>query len=176
MPEYTAPERTFQLLAQVAGRAGRGRDSSSGEVIVQTLQPDHYSVLAAAAHDYKSFYEQELESRRELAFPPFAHLANLRVVGPDQDRVRDFLNSAKKLGYDMLGTRPGSFAESPPPVAILGPVPSAIVKVQNRYRWNLLIKSNQRSLLHKFLRQWRRQLPSLPPLKWRLDIDPQSFF
>ena len=150
MPEYTAPERTFQLLAQVAGRAGRGRDSLSGEVIVQTLQPDHYSVRAAAAHDYKAFYEQELESRRELAFPPFAHLANLRVVGPDQDRVRDFLNSAKKLGLEMLGTKMGSFDEPPPPVALLGPVPSAIVKIQNRYRWNLLIKSSQRSLLHNF--------------------------
>ena len=176
MPEYTAPERTFQLLAQVAGRTGRGRDSSSGEVIIQTLQPDHYSVLTAAAHDYVSFYNQELESRRELGFPPFSHLANLRVVGPDQDRVRDFLNSAKKLGFEILGTKSSLLDETPPPVALLGPVPSAVVKIQNRYRWNLLIKSNQRSLLHDFLRQWRRQLPTLPPLKWRLDIDPQSFF
>lgn len=134
MPEYTAPERTFQLLAQVAGRTGRGRDESSGEVIIQTLQPDHYSVLTAAAHDYLSFYRQELESRRELGFPPFSHLANLRVVGPDQDRVRNFLISAKKLGFEILGTKSSILDEVPPPVALLGPVPSAIVKIQNRYR------------------------------------------
>ncbi|MBN2809048.1 MAG: primosomal protein N' [Deltaproteobacteria bacterium] len=175
MPEFTAPERTFQLLAQVSGRTGRGRDSTEGEVIIQTLQPDHYSVITAAAHDYTAFYRQELESRRELGFPPFSYLANLRVVGPDQERVRDFLNSAKKLGLEMLASSSAGGVEAPP-IALLGPVPSAIVKVQNRYRWNLLLKSAQRSLLHNFLREWRRQLPSQPPLQWRLDIDPQSFF
>lgn len=176
MPEFTAPERTFQLLAQVAGRTGRGRDSSSGEVIIQTLQPDHYSVLAAAVHDYASFYGQELKNRRELAFPPFSYLANLRAVGPDQERVREFLVAAKKLGLELLGQKSTSLHDTPPPVVLLGPVPSAIVKVQNRFRWNLLIKASQRTLLHNFLRQWRRQLPSVPPLSWRLDIDPQSFF
>ena len=176
MPEFTAPERTFQLLAQVAGRTGRGRDSSSGEVIIQTLQPDHYSVLTAAAHDYVSFYNQELESRRELAFPPFSYLANLRAVGPDQERVRDFLISAKKLGLELLGQKSTGLHDIQPPIVLLGPVPSAIVKVQNRYRWNLLIKATQRSLLHNFLRRWRQQLPIAPPLNWRLDIDPQSFF
>ena len=176
MPEYTAPERTFQLLAQVAGRTGRGRDSSSGEVIIQTLQPDHYSVLTAAVHDYVSFYNQELESRRELGFPPFSYLANLRAVGPDQERVRDFLLSAKKLGLELLGQKSTGLHDIPPPIVLLGPVPSAIVKVQSRFRWNLLIKANQRLPLHDFLRRWRQQLPTAPPLSWRLDIDPQSFF
>ncbi|MEA3333845.1 MAG: primosomal protein N' [Pseudomonadota bacterium] len=176
MPEFTAPERTFQLLAQVAGRTGRGRDSSSGEVIIQTLQPDHYSVLTAAAHDYVSFYNQELESRRELGFPPFSYLANLRAVGPDEERVREFLNTVKKFGLELLGQKSTGLHDTPPPIVLLGPVPSAIVKVQSRYRWNLLIKAKQRVALHNFLRQWRRQLPCAPPLTWRLDIDPQSFF
>ncbi len=176
MPEFTAPERTFQLLAQVAGRTGRGRDSSSGEVIIQTLQPDHYSVLTAAAHDYVAFYSQELESRRELGFPPFSYLANLRAVGPDEERVREFLTTVKKLGLELLGQKSTGLHDTPPPIVLLGPVPSAIVKVQNRYRWNLLIKASQRTLLHNFLRQWRQQLAAAPPLTWRLDIDPQSFF
>ncbi|MCD6535286.1 MAG: primosomal protein N' [Deltaproteobacteria bacterium] len=176
MPEFTAPERTFQLLAQVAGRTGRGRDSSSGEVIIQTLQPEHYSVLTAAAHDYVSFYNQELESRRELGFPPFSYLANLRAVGPDEERVREFLKAVKELGLELLGQKSTGLHDAPPPIVLLGPVPSAIVKVQNRYRWNLLIKATQRTLLHNFLRQWRQQLSAPPPLSWRLDIDPQSFF
>ncbi|MCD6292231.1 MAG: primosomal protein N' [Deltaproteobacteria bacterium] len=176
MPEFTAPERTFQLLAQVAGRTGRGRDSSSGEVIIQTLQPDHYSVLTAAAHDYVSFYNQELESRRELGFPPFSYLANLRAVGPDEGRVREFLSGAKKMGLELLGQKSTGLHDTSPLIVLLGPVPSAIVKVQNRYRWNLLIKASQRTLLHNFLRRWRRRFSAAPPLSWRLDIDPQSFF
>lgn len=192
MPEFTAPERTFQLLAQVAGRAGRGRDNAAGEVIVQTLQPDHYTVLAATAHDYEAFYEEEIQNRSELLFPPFSYLANLRANGPDQEQVRNFLSHAKTLGQQILGQKPtnlpsldidgddnSELAEpdfSLPPIALLGPVPSAIVKIQNRYRWSLLLKSNNRPELHAFIRQWRKLLPTPATLKWRLDIDPQSFF
>ncbi|MCK5914886.1 MAG: primosomal protein N', partial [Deltaproteobacteria bacterium] len=191
MPEFTAPERTFQLLAQVAGRAGRGRKSATGEVIVQTLQPDHFSVLTATAHDYHSFYKQELQNRRELGFPPFSYLANLRVTGTDQERVREFLNHAKALGQkisgmptpaellDSLDSDPDSLDEPdfrPPPIALLGPVPATIVKIQNRYRWSLLLKARERHKLHSFLRQWRGLLPTPNHLQWRIDIDPQSFF
>ncbi len=192
MPEFTAPERTFQLLAQVAGRAGRGRDDNPGEVIVQTLQPDHYSVLTATTHDYEAFYQQEIQNRSELGFPPFSYLANLRANGPDQEQVRNFLQQAKTLGQEILGTnkpapRPESNLDnettdldepdfSLPPIALLGPVPAAIVKVQNRYRWSLLLKAHNRRELHSFIRRWRRLLPTSTTLKWRLDIDPLSFF
>ncbi len=191
MPEFTAPERTFQLLAQVAGRAGRGRGGSSGEVIVQTLQPDHYSVLTATAHDYEAFYEEEIQNRQELRFPPFSYLANLRASGPNQELVRNFLNQAKTLGQQILGQQPAPTLSnlddlsnqdldepdfSLPAIALLGPVPSAIVKIQNNYRWSLLLKSQNRSELHNFIRQWRPMLPTANTLKWRLDIDPQSFF
>jgi len=192
MPEFTAPERTFQLLAQVAGRAGRGRDDTAGEVIVQTLQPDHYSVLTATAHDYETFYEQEIQNRSELLFPPFSYLANLRANGPDQEQVRNFLIQAKILGQQILGqNQPKQTLDSLdnddsselsepdfslPPIALLGPVPSAIVKIQNRYRWSLLLKAQNRPELHRFIRQWRKLLPTPATLKWRLDIDPQSFF
>jgi len=193
MPEFTAPERTFQLLAQVAGRAGRGRDNAAGEVIVQTLQPDHYSVLTATAHDYQAFYKQEIQNRNELKFPPFSYLANLRASGPNQEQVRGFLLQAKVLGQQISGGRvpEGLPADNNdlgteelnnepnfrlPPIALLGPVPAAVVKIQNRYRWSLLIKSQNRRELHKFLLQWRRLLPTPATLKWRLDIDPLSFF
>ncbi len=193
MPEFTAPERTFQLLAQVAGRAGRGRDDAAGEVIVQTLQPDHYSVLTATAHDYQAFYKQEIQNRNELKFPPFSYLANLRASGPNQEQVRNFLLQAKELGQQISGGQAagglpaddndfeaGELNNEPdfslPPIALLGPVPAAVVKIQNRYRWSLLIKSQNRRELHKFLLQWRRLLPTPTTLKWRLDIDPLSFF
>ncbi len=193
MPEFTAPERTFQLLAQVAGRAGRGRDDAAGEVIVQTLQPDHYSVLTATAHDYQAFYKQEIQNRNELKFPPFSYLANLRASGPNQEQVRNFLLQAKELGQQISGGQAagglpaddndfeaGELNNEPdfslPPIALLGPVPAAVVKIQNRYRWSLLIKSQNRRELHKFLLQWRRLLPTPATLKWRLDIDPLSFF
>jgi len=194
MPEFTAPERTFQLLAQVAGRAGRGRDNAAGEVIVQTLQPDHYSILTATAHDYKTFYEQEIQNRSELTFPPFSYLANLRASGPDQEQVRGFLLQAKELGQRLSGAggmtlssqSPDSAAAgaelndepnfSLPPIALLGPVPAAVVKIKNHYRWSLLLKARNRRELHNFIRRWRKLLPTPATLKWRLDIDPLSFF
>jgi len=172
MPEYTAPERTFQLLAQVAGRTGRDRDRGPGEVIIQTLQPEHYSITAAAVHDYQTFYDRELENRRELGFPPFSYLANLRATGPDQDAIREFLLTARDEGRRLLAAA----GADPARLALLGPVPNAIVKVKNRYRWSLLIKSSDRPFLHTFLRRWRTGFKISPRLSFRLDIDPISFF
>jgi primosomal protein N' (replication factor Y) len=135
--------------------------------VVQTLQPDHYSIVSAAAHDYEAFYHRELEFRRELGFPPFAYLANLRATGPDQEEIRDFLIQARDRGR---GLAEGEH------VSLLGPAPNAIVKVKNRYRWNLLIKSPDRPRLHAFLRVWRAGFRTSSRLNWRLDIDPISFF
>jgi primosomal protein N' (replication factor Y) len=171
IPEYTAPERTFQLLAQVAGRAGRTAGGSPGRVVVQTLQPEHYAVRAAAAHDYRGFYEQELAARRELGFPPFSHLANLRASGPDQAAVRGFLQAAKEQGLALLENEPRAAAPR-----LLGPVPGAVVKIRSRYRWNLLVKASDRPRLHHFLRCWRPRLEAPAAVAWRLDIDPLSFF
>jgi primosomal protein N' (replication factor Y) len=172
MPEFTAPERTFQLLAQVAGRTGRDRDRGPGEVIIQTLQPDHYSITAAAAHDYETFYARELENRRELGFPPFSYLANLRATGPDQERVREFLSAARHRGLELLAAS----GAGPSRLALLGPVPNAIVRIRDRYRWNLLVKAAERPFLHTFLRRWRAGFGRDPRVGWRLDIDPISFF
>ena len=171
MPEYTAPERTFQLLAQVAGRTGRDRDRGPGEVVIQTLQPEHYSITSAAAHDYETFYRQELENRQELGFPPFSFLANLKASGPDQERVRGFLRQARAIGLEQLAA-----AGAPDRIALLGPVPNAVVRIKNRYRWSLLVKASERPFLHAFLRRWRAGFPRDPYVNWRLDIDPISFF
>jgi primosomal protein N' (replication factor Y) len=118
LPDFRAAERTFQLLTQVAGRAGRGREP--GKVLIQSYLPEHYSIQAAASHDYLGFYRQELPYRRRQGYPPFSRLVNLTVTGPEAGvtrRVADAL--AKELTGDVIG-----------PVA----APFAVLKGEWRYR------------------------------------------
>ena len=98
-PDYRAGERTFQLLTQVAGRAGRG--SVPGEVYIQTYNPEHYSILCAREHDYQKFFSAEMEHRRELGYPPCTRMINFRLEGNSQERLiryaRDLENAAEQL-------------------------------------------------------------------------------
>ena len=107
LPDFRAAERTFQLLTQVSGRAGRG--ASGGEVIVQTYHPDHYSITAAAQHDYTTFYEAELENRRQLGYPPFSEMLRFLIYGTAEATVWEaaaYLNTLLKpltLAGELLG-------------------------------------------------------------------------
>ncbi len=123
IPDFRATERTFQLLAQVAGRTGRG--SKGGEVIVQTYTPENYAIQAAAKHDYQKFYDQELEFRRQTGYPPFSRLTLIEVSSPDEAKV---VSEIKKIA--------GKY----PAEKILGPVPCPISKLKGFYRWQLLLK------------------------------------
>ncbi len=131
LPDFRATERTFQLLTQVAGRAGRG--SKRGEVIVQTLAPEHPSVLAARDHDYARFAERELLERREAGYPPFFRLVALRFAGPDEGAVervaRRLADRARAGGVEGL--------------EVLGPAPQALGRLRNAYRWHLLLRSRR---------------------------------
>lgn len=130
LPDFRACERTFQLLAQVAGRAGRG--SLRGEVVIQTRVADHYVVRNALAHDYHGFVEREMRVRADPAYPPFRRMARLLVHGPVQEGV---LGNADALGA-WLKDHAGAGVE------VLGPAPAPIEKIQDRFRWHVLVRGS----------------------------------
>ncbi len=130
LPDFRAGERTFQLLTQVSGRAGRG--SRPGKVIVQTYNPEHYAIRAAVRGDASAFYRQETSYRREALYPPFCRLVNLVVTASAQDHAQA---AARELGELLRsGLHPGQGE-------ILGPAPAPLSRLKGRYRHHLLIKS-----------------------------------
>ncbi len=131
LPDFRSAERTFQLILQVAGRAGRSMQG--GEVIVQTYCPDHYSIVAASQCDYEGFFERELQARKEACYPPFARMASILLHGADERKV---MRSADRVAA-LLRSR---LTETTPAVEILGPSPAALVRVKNQYRWYVLLK------------------------------------
>jgi primosomal protein N' (replication factor Y) len=171
-PEYHAGERTFQLLSQVAGRAGRG--DAKGTVLIQTYQPDHYVFQAVQSQDYDSFFKQELESRRQLGYPPFTRLALVRLSGPIEAPVAQ---EARRLAAILENLRTGD-ADLRSRVRVLGPAPAGLTRLQGRFRWQILIKSYGRAPLVHLLQSLRRGWtpPPRSRLSLTLDIDPSSLF
>ncbi|CAD5936655.1 Primosomal protein N' [Planktothrix tepida] len=141
LSDYRASERAFQTLVQVAGRAGRGNDP--GRVILQTYTPEHPVIQAVQRHDYKSFVATELQQRQELNYPPYGRLILLRLSSFNQQDVEE---TAQKLAEFLLENNLNSDFE------LLGPAPAPILRVANRYRWQILIKTSQESsiILPKF--------------------------
>ena len=135
MPDFRAGERTFQLLTQVAGRAGRG--DLGGEALIQTYQPEHYAVCAARAHDYEGFYRQEIEYRRALDYPPFSRLARLLVTGPQAAETEGAINVLYSKLKECTGRGRGEEEE----IRFLGPAPAPLSRVKDYYRWHLVIKA-----------------------------------
>jgi primosomal protein N' (replication factor Y) len=127
LPDFRASERTFNLLTQVAGRAGRGDEG--GEVIIQTYTPHHYAITAASEHDYPSFYKKEIKTRRELELPPFVGIIRIMFRSRKEERA---IKAAKKL-TDVI-------KEKMEKVKILGPAPAIVSRIRNQYRWNLVLK------------------------------------
>ncbi len=163
MPDFRAAERTFQLLTQVAGRAGRG--SLPGIVLIQTINPDHYAVRMAAAHDYGAFYEKELAFRRAMRYPPFSAMANVLVRAEKKELA---LRLSADLG--MLLTPP------PEKLRILGPAEAPVPRLKAEYRYQLLIKSASRVALNGLLQKVRafaleRKWPATALV---IDVDPLS--
>jgi len=162
LPDFRAAERTFQLLTQVAGRAGRGGDA--GRVIVQTFHPHAPAIAFAVGHDYLGFAEVELENRRALGYPPFGRMLAVRVEGSEAGARR----AAEALGEaarSALG----------PGVAMLGPAPAAIERIRGRSRWHLLFKASDAPALRRVHRALRA-VAARPPggAQIRFDVDPHS--
>ncbi|MCA9774645.1 MAG: primosomal protein N', partial [Myxococcales bacterium] len=165
-PDFRAGERTFQLLTQVAGRAGRGE--APGEVVIQSYAPLHYAIQAAREHDYARFFEREIAERRELGYPPFKRAVLIRVTGKDESRVRAGIGRLARAAEAWIAERaPGS-------MDLLGPAPAPMVKLQGRFRYHVFLKGPSARLLHEAVAALRIG-QSLPPgLDVDIDVDPQS--
>lgn len=157
LPDFRAGERTFQLLTQVSGRAGRG--DTEGQVVVQTYTPEHYAVQAASGHDYETFYRQEIKARQELGYPPYTRLIRILVTGNDEKGVIAAAHEA--------AAGAAQFAEC------LGPSPCPIDKICGQFRWHLIVRSGA---LKDMAGGVERLLGNLRHHGVRIvvDVDPQS--
>ncbi len=156
LPDYRAGERTFQVLTQVAGRAGRS--SLGGQVIFQTFQPDHYAIRAASGHDYASFYRQELAFRRQLRYPPFSRLVRLEYR---HAQARAAETAAGNLAGQM---RAWLLGEDRRATDLIGPVPCFFSRLNGLYRWQIILRGPDPASL----------LSGRPLPDWRVEVDPLS--
>ncbi|MGZ4839349.1 MAG: replication restart helicase PriA, partial [Terriglobales bacterium] len=163
-PDFRAAERTFQLLAQVAGRAGRG--SAPGKVILQTYFPDHYAVQFAAQHSYLAFYDKEVRYRNWMRYPPFSALANVLVRS---NRLEDALKWAGMLG---------NWLEKTPHEGIraLGPAAAPLSRLKTEYRYHFVLKSSSRAKMNALLRSMLAHAVSqkIPRTNVIVDVDALS--
>lgn len=143
IPDFRSSERTFQLITQVAGRAGRG--SLPGEVIIQTLNPEHYCLQKAITHDYIGFFEEELERRRDAFYPPFCRLVNLSLEGNSEKRLHTAVKRLREIALARLGSKPHTPKSE---IKVLGPAPAFLYKLRGRYRWQMLVKGRDVKSLH----------------------------
>lgn len=162
MPDFRAGERTFQLLAQVAGRAGRG--DVAGEVIVQTYTPFHWAVQAARRLDYAGLCDQELAFRKELNYPPFAHLVCVTLKGPSQDKVAF---SSDALVRAIRSRVSGS-------VTVADPSPAPLAKAKGRYRYQVMMRARDANAMTRPLKELLRTFKFPPHVTCSVDVDALS--
>ncbi len=157
VPDFLAAERSFEVLAQVAGRAGRG--PSGGEVVIQTMQPDHYAIQAAAAQDYEWFYEREIEIRARHDMPPYSRLIRLQYAGPDAIEAHEnAYGTAARFGRrKQISGLSG--------IEVIGPTPAVPLRVRGMFRWQIVLKG-----------AGPEQLLDEEPTGagWSIDVDPVS--
>ena len=168
-PDFRAGERTFQLLSQVAGRAGRG--SRKGKVIIQTFNPGHYVVRAATAHDFPSFFEKESALRKQLGYPPFSNLACLRLQGNNKKKTEEAVYQLNSDLKSILYRWPKRGKE----IQVLGPVEAPIARLKGKQRWQLLIKCRSVALMRHLLVELERASAKAlrsSGVHLRSDVDP----
>ncbi len=164
MPDFRSAERTFQLLTQVAGRAGRGE--RAGRVIIQTYAPNHYSIRAAKDQDYARFMRRELQLRRDLMYPPFARLAMVRIEGAEPRLV---MRTAEAVAKSLAKS------STPDTIRVLGPAPAPIERIKQRYRWQVMIKSRELKPMRAAIAAMRAEVGSSAErddIYLAIDIDP----
>ena len=163
MPDFRSAERTFQMLSQVFGRAGRG--NTPGKVLLQTLNPSHYAIQCAIAHDNGGFFSQELDFRREVGYPPFAFLAALGLSGTAEQAVCQHAETTVRLLLQLK--RDFSLR-----VEILGPAPAPLYRLRGRFRRQILLKSPSRHDLRRLIYAWLEQRETASAVREVIDIDP----
>jgi primosomal protein N' (replication factor Y) len=168
-PDFRSSERTFQLLAQVAGRAGRGE--RPGRVILQTYTPDHFTITAARQQNFQAFYDREIQSRNELGYPPYSRMIQFLITGKNRGTVRETAENLGAAGRALLHGDAARYRR----IVILGPVEAALHQVAGRFRWQLLVKGSQSSVLNRFARHLLQVMgPSqgAASAKVIVDVDP----
>jgi primosomal protein N' (replication factor Y) len=166
LPDFRSAERTFQLLTQVAGRAGRSE--LRGEVIIQTHQPTHYALAHVLDHNFRTFFEEEVEQRRVLLYPPFSRLVLVETKGPNEEKVRKGAET-----FASLLRRGGDTT------TVLGPAPAVLAKIKNQYRWHSIVKSDKQRdpsghIVHTLIQQARQEYDQKArgDVKLLIDVDP----
>jgi primosomal protein N' (replication factor Y) (superfamily II helicase) len=163
LPDFRSSERTFQLVTQVMGRAGRG--DKPGRVLVQTLAPEHYALTTAVSHDYEGFYGQEIAFREQVGYPPFAHLAALTISSIAAGQAEKSAEAAAALLRKIKG-------ECRLRVEVLGPVTAPLGKVRGRFRWQILLKGRDRQELHRLMFHFRTGFNHPSTVRLVIDVDP----
>jgi primosomal protein N' (replication factor Y) len=152
-PDFTAEERTYQMLNQVLGRVGRGH--RAGTVFIQTYQPESPTIRAAIEKDYASFYDRQILERQTYRFPPFCHVLKLSHA-----------RASQAAAHKAAETVAAMIREKAPGIELIGPSPAFVEKMNNKYHWQIVIKAKQRqTLLH---------IIDLIPANWSYDIDPTN--
>lgn len=161
IPDFRSSENTFSLLSQVAGRSGRSE--KNGEVIIQTFNPEHYAITYAGKHDYLSFYKQEMYIRRQLKYPPYYYLCNIRISGKDSSYLLEESTKIKKsLERNLENT------------IILGPSNAGIFKINGVYRYHILLKYKDNTLLYQVLPKILNHYLGNTKLKIDIDFSPSQ--
>ncbi len=175
LPDFRAAERTFQLLTQVAGRAGRG--NTPGRVLVQTFVPEHYAIRPVRDHDYETFYAEELAQRAALGYPPFGRLVHVLVSAPEAEHARAAADSlaavARAEGATTAGDPGHEALPSRGAIELLGPAPATIARLRDRHRFQLLLKSANEGALRTVAKIISREATRLPAgVSASVDVNP----
>jgi len=170
LPDFRASERTFQLLAQVAGRSGRGQEP--GKVIMQTYNPEHFSIEAARRQDFMEFFNNEAPFRKALMYPPFTRMIQLKISGRDEKKVASFAEQVADVLECLLSDTP-EIGES---VQVLGPIEATIYRISSRFRWQILIKSPSSTHLSRLVNSMKihPRIKAANKIAIAIDVDPYS--
>lgn len=168
LPDFRASERTFNLLTQVAGRAGRGVEP--GRVIIQTYTPSHYAIEKSITHDYEGFFDKEIIFRRELRYPPFVHVVEINLRGRNEERVI-------KISHELAETL-SAISEREPlradqePIEVVGPAPAFISKMRGQFRWSILLKGKDPKDICKLIDESLKAVEGRSAVIITVDVDP----
>ena len=162
LPDFRAGERTFQLITQVSGRAGRG--DIEGEVFVQSYTPFHAAIQYARRHDFEGFYEQEVEFRSQLGYPPFGRMMILLFRGPDESKLEEVTALARKNLESILDGFPN--------LTIAGPSPAPLAKTEDHFRFQIMMRTKNMSRLSSYISDWVSSFKLPSKIKITVDVDP----
>jgi len=168
---YYGNEKTFSLITQVCGRAGRG--DTRGYAVVQTYQPEHYAIVASKTQDYEKFYENEILFRKKVKYPPFCDLINIVFTGDNEQKIYEFADGIKKLMTKSVD----KYNERKNYISMYGPSPCTVGKIREKYRFHILIKCTKSEKIRKSLSEALTNLMKKAPsdITMSVDVNPVNF-